>query len=268
MATLTFQDLKFRKKENGNVVVEFLDNFRFEVEPSALGNMGHYEIVSGGSAGGGSGNAIEFKNVDYETARDFFNAVLNEGLANLENITSRKKTLYVHRYSGIPLIGTTSFGIIDRNTNMVEVRPLTGCNMNCIFCSVDEGLASKKTSEVVIEEEYLAAEVKKLVEFKCCECHIIINSQGEPTLYKPLPQLIQNLRAVPGIKTITLITNGTLLNEQFIDEVAAAGLTMLNISLNAIDTKVAKIMEGHGQYDVEKVKKWPCSPQRQQSRYA
>ena len=249
MATLTFQDLKFKKKENGNVIVEFLDNFRFEVEPAALGHFGHYAIKSGAE------NSIEFKNADEEKARNFFNALLNEGLANLENITTRKRTLYVHKYSGIPLIGTTSFGIIDRNSNMIEVRPLTGCNMNCIFCSVDEGLASKKTSEVVIQEEYLAAEVKKVVEFKGCECHIIINSQGEPTLYKPLPLLIRDLRAIPAIKTITLITNGTKLNERFIDDVAAAGLTMINISLNAIEPKVAKIMEGHGQYDVEKVKK-------------
>ena len=57
------------------------------------------------------------------------------------------------------------------------------------------------------------------------------------------------------MKTITLITNGTLLTEKFIDELAAAGLTMLNISLNAIDPKIAKLMEGHGSYDVEKVKK-------------
>ena len=107
----------------------------------------------------------------------------------------------------------------------------------------------------MIEESYLAAEVRKLVEFKGCECHIIINSQGEPTLYKPLPQLIGDLHSIAAIKTITLITNGTFLTEKFIDELAAAGLTMLNISLNAIDPKVAKMMEGHGQYDVEKVKK-------------
>ena len=33
------------------------------------------------------------------------------------------------------------------------------------------------------------------------------------------------------------------------------GIKMIKISLNAIDPKVAKVMEGHGGYDVEKVKK-------------
>ena len=267
MAELSFQDLRFRHS-NGKVVVEFLGNYQFEVDEEALSNISRYEINEKGSKGS---NSIKFADIDEETARRRFNAVLDYGLANLTNATTRKKTLYVHRYSGIPLIGTTSFGIIDRNTNMIEVRPLTGCNMNCIFCSVDEGLASKKTAEVVIEEDYLVTEVKKLVEFKGCECnsakgrmhnracpdlcHIIINSQGEPTLYKPLPELIRNLKAVAGIKTITLITNGTLLNEKLIDELAASGLTMMNVSLNAVDPKIAKVMEGHGLYDVGKAKK-------------
>ncbi len=246
MALLTFEDLRFRKKDSNTVVVEFLGNYNFEIDTKTLAGIGTYSLGE---------NSIEFKNVSEQEARNSFNAILNEGLGNLTNSTTRKKTLYVHSYSGIPLIGTTSFGIIDRNTNMIEIRPLTGCNMNCIFCSVDEGLASKKTSEVVIQEEYLAAEVKKLAEFKGCHCHIIINSQGEPTLYKPLPELIRDLKSIAAVKTITLITNGTLLSEQLIDKFAAAGLTHLNISLNAIDTKVAKLMEGHGSYDVEKVKK-------------
>ena len=249
MATLKFEDLRFSKKGMNTVVVEFLGNYNFEVERSVLESIGKFEIPDSNR------NSIEFKNVNENDARNGFNALLNDGLSNLTNTTTGKKTLYVHRYSGIPLTGTTSFGIIDRNTNMIEVRPLTGCNMNCIFCSVDEGLASKKTTEIIIDEKYLAAEVKKLVEFKACGCHIIINSQGEPTLYKPLPQLISDLKAIAAVKTITLITNGTKLSEAFIDELAAAGLTMMNISLNAIDPKVAKVMEGHGGYDVEKVKK-------------
>ncbi len=245
MATLAFQDLRFRKK-NSRIAVEFLGNYEFELEPEALAAIGGYRA---------EGNSIELKGVDEDVARRKFNAILDFGLSNLTNSVTKKKTLYIHSYSGIPLIGTTSFGIIDRNTNMIEVRPLTGCNMNCIFCSVDEGLASRKTSEAVVQEEYLAAEVKKLIEFKSCPCHIIINSQGEPTLYQPLPKLISDLMSIAAVKTITLITNGTLLTEKLIDKLAAAGLTRLNISLNAIDPKVAKAMEGHGSYDVEKVKK-------------
>ena len=108
MAMLTFDDLRFREKEKGTVMVEFLGNYHFEVERTALERIGKFEIPNG------SGNSIEFKNLNESAARNSFNALLNEGLSNLTNSATRKNTLYVHRYSGIPLIGTTSFGIIDR----------------------------------------------------------------------------------------------------------------------------------------------------------
>jgi uncharacterized protein len=247
MAVLEFQELRF-KKINDIVSVEFLDNYRFEIGKEDLEKIGKYSIAA-------NGKCLDFEGITEEKARNKFNVLLNEGFENLINIVTKKKTLYIHKYSGIPLIGTTNFGIIDRNNNMIEVRPLTGCNMNCIFCSVDEGLASKKTSEVVIEEEYLADEVKKLVESKQCTCQIIINSQGEPTLYAPLPKLIKDLRAIETVNEISIVTNGTYLTEKLIDELADAGLSLLNISLNAIDPKVGRIMEGHGGYDIEKVKK-------------
>ncbi|MBI2137850.1 radical SAM protein, partial [Candidatus Woesearchaeota archaeon] len=159
-----------------------------------------------------------------------------------------------NKYLGLPLIGSSSFGIVDRNSNMLEIKPITGCNMNCIFCSVDEGLSSKKTTELVIEKDYLAEEARKVIEYKQCETHITINAQGEPTLYTPMPELIKALREIKQVKTISLITNATMLTKSYIDRLAAAGLTRLNISLNAASEKMAKILEGHGKYDVKNAK--------------
>ena len=41
--------------------------------------------------------------------------------------------------SDIPLVGSLYFGIIDRGTSLLQVRPSCGCNLNCPFCSVDAG---------------------------------------------------------------------------------------------------------------------------------
>ena len=54
---------------------------------------------------------------------------------NLINKTTKRKTYYIH--PPIPLIGHTAFGLIDRGTNIIQVRGLSGCNINCPFCSVD-----------------------------------------------------------------------------------------------------------------------------------
>ncbi len=113
MAILTFQDLKFKNKGD-KAVIEFLDNYTFEIEKASLGKHNLKE------------NSIELEGLDEQNAREKFNEILNKGLSNLTNKITGKKTLYVHSYSGIPLIGTTSFGIIDRNTNMIGVRQLRG----------------------------------------------------------------------------------------------------------------------------------------------
>ena len=242
MAELMFQDLAFEEKK-GVVIVTFLENFCFEVDGKALGKASAH------------GNRITFPELSEKDAGNRFNAILDSGFANLKSKITGKRTVYVNKYFGLPLIGSGAFGIVDRNSSMLEIKPITGCNMNCIFCSVDEGLSSRKVAEIVIDKDYLVEEAAKIIEFKDCEVHIAINAHGEPTLYKPMPELIGDLSRIESVKSISLITNGTMLTENYIDRLAEAGLTRLNVSLNAVSEKAAKILEGSGRYDVAHVKK-------------
>lgn len=242
MAELVFEDLRFEEKDN-KVVVTFLDNFYFEADKEAFKRAAI------------NGNKVEFPNLSEEEARNRINSIIDRGFNNLVSKITNKKTIYVNRHLGLPLIGSGAFGITDRNSSMIELKPVTGCNMNCIFCSVGEGLTSKKTAELVIDRDYLVEEAKKVIDFKNCDVHIAINAHGEPTLYKQMPELICDLKQIPAVKTISLITNGTLLNEGYVDKLAEAGLTRLNVSLNAISERMAKMLEGSGKYDVNHVKK-------------
>ncbi len=244
MATLTFEDLQFEPSED-SLTVRFWEYFYFDL-PS--------EVVSKIAPFTAQNHEITFDGVPEERARSQFNTLLDQGFLELASSVTKKPTTYVHRGSGIPLIGNVAFGITDRNSTMLEIKPVTGCNMNCIFCSVDEGLVTKKTAELVIEPTYLAEETDKVIAHKNCDVQITLNAHGEPTLYRPMPQLIRLLRRNPHVTKISLITNGTLLTKEFIDEVVDAGLTRFNFSLNAISDKMAKILEGHGKYSVEHVK--------------
>jgi uncharacterized protein len=244
MAKLAFEDLSFAAA--GDVItIHFLGYYSFELPRTALEQMGLISIED---------HALVFDNRSEKEARNKFNHLLDHGFLSLRNDVTGKPTTYIHSLSGIPLIGNGSFGIVDRNSNMIEVKPLTGCNMNCIFCSVDEGLSSRKTAEMIIQSSYLADELGKLLALKNRACHITINAQGEPTLYAPMAKLIRSISSLPHVKSISLITNGTLLTESDVDALAAAGLTRLNLSLNAVTDRMAKILEGHGKYDVSKVK--------------
>jgi cyclic pyranopterin phosphate synthase len=56
---------------------------------------------------------------------------------------------------------------------------------------------------------------------------------GEPTLRADLAELVRGLRALPGLRTIAMTTNGVTL-ERALPELRDAGLTHLNISLDSL----------------------------------
>ncbi len=244
-AKLEFEDLEFHD-EGEKLKVSFLKNFFFELEKEELESLADFSV---------EGKTITFQGISEKKARNKFNILLDKGLSDLTSSVTKKPTAYIHQYSGIPLIGSNSFGIIDRNTNIIEVKPLTGCNENCNYCSVDEGLRSKKTSEVVIEKDYLVKEFEKLVKFKECEVEAYINSHGEPALYGPLPELVRDLNSIENVRGVVMNSNGSMLDNEYIDRLAKAGLKRLNLSLNALDPQKAKIISGWGKYDIEKVKR-------------
>ena len=61
----------------------------------------------------------------------------------------------------------------------------------------------------------------------------IRNTGGAPLLRKKLPELIANIKAIPGIEEVVMTTNGTLLT-QYAKSIFEAGLSRLNISLDTL----------------------------------
>ena len=160
----------------------------------------------------------------------------------------------ITRKSEIPLLGSLYFGIIDRGTNLLQVRPSCGCNLNCPFCSVDAGPESTtRTTSYEVEMEYLSEAVREIAEFKGdgVECHI--DSPGEPVMYHHLPELITALKKIDEVNVVSLQTNGTLLDKAKIAALESAGLDRINLSLHALDPAIAKMLAGVGWYDIEKL---------------
>jgi uncharacterized Fe-S cluster-containing radical SAM superfamily enzyme len=157
----------------------------------------------------------------------------------------------VTRDSGIPLIGCLYFGIIDRGTNLLQVRPSCHCNLACPFCSVDAGPGSQtRVSRYEVEVGYLLSALQEIAALKGegVECHI--DSPGEPLLYPSLISLIRGIRKIPEVQVISLQTNGTLLTPAMIDSLETAGLDRINLSLHALDPSLAQGLSGVPWYDV------------------
>lgn len=161
----------------------------------------------------------------------------------LHHVTKRN-LVYITKESGIPLLGHAAFGLIDRGTNLIQVRPITGCNLNCIFCSVDEGRKSRtRMTDYIVDPNYLIEEFRKVAEFKGDGVEAHIDGQGEPLLYPYMEELLEGLRKTKEVSVISMQTNGTLLNEEKID-VFERYMNRINLSLNTLDEKKAKIIYG------------------------
>ena len=241
MALLEFKDLSFEETRH-QIKGTFLRMFSFSFAREELKKIGNFSIEQQG---------IDFPEVSQERAERKFNQILHHAFSHLTNKLNNKPTIYVHALSGIPLIGNGGFGIIDRGTNLIEIKPISSCNIKCVYCSVDE---DKRNVDVVVEKDYLVQELKKVIAYKgisTVECQI--TSQGEPTLYSPLAELIHDIKTIPGVATISIITNGVLLTKPTVDKLCEAGLTRVNLSINAIDKALAKKIAGT-QYDIGRIK--------------
>ena len=170
-----------------------------------------------------------------------------------QNYFTGRNLIFIDRE--YPLIGSDFIGIIDRGTNLIEVKPCTGCNLNCFFCSVDEGPHSKtrKVDYMAYPDQLIEVfkEVASHKGFDNLEAHI--DAQGEPTIYPYLLDLIRGISGIPGIEVISMQTNGTLLNKDFIKNLEKAGLTRINLSINSLDLKKAKKISGTKSYDIKHV---------------
>ncbi len=161
----------------------------------------------------------------------------------LHHVTKRE-LVYVTRESGIPLLGHAAFGLIDRGTNLIQVRPITGCNLNCVFCSVDEGRKSRtRITDYIVEPDYLIEEFAKVAGFKGDGVEAHIDGQGEPTLYPYMDELLEGLRKVKEVRVISMQTNGVLLSEEKIERWEKY-LDRINLSISTLDERKAEFIYG------------------------
>ena len=240
MVILKYKNLSFSEHED-KIRILFLKIYYFYLNKKDLAKIGKIKVKR---------NSIEIKsNKKEENVKQKFSYLLSKGFDNLKSTINGKPTLYIHKNSGIPLIGSNSFGIIDRGTNVIEIKPLTTCNIDCIFCSVDH---TKRSSDIVVEPEYLVDELKKVVELKNNKVNIHIGSQGDPSLYGNLESLIKYIRKIKQVNAISIVTNGILINKTRVDKLIKSGLTHFHISLHTTNQEMADRL-ANAKYPVKKV---------------
>ncbi len=155
----------------------------------------------------------------------------------------------------IPLFGCIAFGIIDRGTNVLQVRPISECPLSCVFCSTDAGSRTKqRISEYMVDLPQLLAAFEWAASYKetnDIEAHI--DTVGEPSMYPQLDELVGGLSKNSHVKTVSMQTNGTLLSEKLIDKLESAGLSRINMSIESLEPELAKRIAGTDAYNLARV---------------
>jgi len=165
-----------------------------------------------------------------------------------------KKLIRIPRDADIPLVGTVHVGIIDRGTNLLQVRPTSVCNLSCIFCSTDAGPNSiYRQADYEAELDYLLMWFKEVAVFKGVEVHAFVDSAGEVFTYPRIMELLQQLREMEFVKSVAVETNGTLLDESKIEEMEEIGVDRINISLHSLNEELSRKLVGCKHYDVKRI---------------
>lgn len=117
------------------------------------------------------------------------------------------------------------------------------CNLRCGYCMPADvfgpDYAFLPRKEILDYEEL----VRLARVFAGLGVHKIRITGGEPLLRRDLPNLIEQLRGIPGIDDIALTTNGLLL-PTFARPLKKAGLDRVTVSLDSMDDEVFGRMNG------------------------
>lgn len=119
------------------------------------------------------------------------------------------------------------------------------CNFRCHYC-VPAGGVAKTSRHDLLSLEDLAA----LVQWLIAQTGIdrVKLTGGEPLVRRGIQRLIAELSSLPGVREVSLTTNGSLL-PQMAYGLKAAGLSRVNISLDSLDEKRFAMITRGGRLD-------------------
>ncbi len=116
-----------------------------------------------------------------------------------------------------------------RSIHYLRISLTDHCNLRCVYC-MPEDMTFRPNAELMQDDEILTL------------VHLFANlgfdkirlTGGEPTVRAHVVDLVRGIAQVPGIRSLSMTTNGVLL-KRLAGPLAEAGLQRVNISLDTLD---------------------------------
>ncbi len=127
-----------------------------------------------------------------------------------------------------------------RKIDYLRISVTDRCNLRCIYCMPEEGITLLNHDEILTYEEIIKIS-RAAVKAGLTRIRI---TGGEPLVRKDITELISEIAAIPGVRDLSLTTNGIYL-ENMAEELYSSGLRRINISLDTLNPeRYLKITRG------------------------
>ncbi len=118
----------------------------------------------------------------------------------------------------------------NRRIDYLRISVTDRCNLRCTYCMPEDGIPLKSHLDILSYE--------KIVQVATVAAELGIRkirlTGGEPLIRRNISFLVRELKSVPGVREVSMTTNGTHL-DLLAGELKRAGLDRLNISLDTLD---------------------------------
>lgn len=116
-----------------------------------------------------------------------------------------------------------------REINYLRLSVTDRCNFRCQYCMPEAGIEKISHDEILTFEEIVRL-IRAAANLGVEKVRL---TGGEPLARSDLPQLVEMIDEISGIKDLSMTTNGSRLGE-LAGDLATAGLDRVNISLDSV----------------------------------
>jgi GTP 3',8-cyclase len=130
-----------------------------------------------------------------------------------------------------------------RTINYLRISLTDHCNLRCVYC-MPEDMIFRPNAELMQDDEVM--QLVRLFARLGFEKYRLTG--GEPTVRANVVELVRDIVRTPGVKTVTMTTNGVLLS-RLARPLAEAGLQRVNISVDTLDLQKFRRLTRWGALD-------------------
>jgi cyclic pyranopterin phosphate synthase len=123
----------------------------------------------------------------------------------------------------------------NRQINYMRISVTDRCNLRCFYCMPEQGVCKMDHRDVLRYEEILRV-VREGARLGISRIRL---TGGEPLIRPGIESLIRGIKAIEGIREVSLTTNGQLLGDMA-ESLKEAGLDRVNVSLDSLSPEKYK----------------------------